>query len=325
MKKLILLIIGFALVSPSFSQLTLSDSLIAHYPFNNNANDSTGNGYNGTVYGATLTEDRFGTPNSAYEFDGVDDFINCDSILDVSSQDTVSISTWFYPQQIFSNNQYSGLGFGKKTTGTLQLRVRTDTDSRFQAHHASAFENNSTSMRGNSTFNYNQWYHLVAIYSDNNVKMYINGSAQTFNSGNGNLLSNIPQNSIFRIGSSFVDNDVQKFFHGKLDEIRVYNRGLSNSEIDSLYNESNPVLSIPESSSNSTVFEVFPNPVSTYVTILSDFDSFSISLIDSQGKQVFSIENEKNFPISNLPNGIYHLVIKTNDSHIYSKRLIINK
>jgi len=48
----------------------LKDGLVAYYPFNGNANDESGNGNNGTVYGATLTTDRFGNTNKAYSFDG---------------------------------------------------------------------------------------------------------------------------------------------------------------------------------------------------------------------------------------------------------------
>ena len=55
----------------------INDGLAAYYPFNGNANDESGNGSNGTVYGATLVADRFGNPDSAYQFDGVDDVINC--------------------------------------------------------------------------------------------------------------------------------------------------------------------------------------------------------------------------------------------------------
>jgi len=44
----------------------LNDGLVAHYPFNGNANDASGNGFDGTVNGAILTEDQFGNPDSAY-------------------------------------------------------------------------------------------------------------------------------------------------------------------------------------------------------------------------------------------------------------------
>jgi hypothetical protein len=52
-----------------------TNGLIRYYPFTGNANDITNNFQNGTVYGATLTTDRFGNPNSAYDFDGINDYI----------------------------------------------------------------------------------------------------------------------------------------------------------------------------------------------------------------------------------------------------------
>ena len=51
------------------------NGLVGWWPFNGNANDESGNGNDGTVNGPTLTTDRFGNANSAYDFDGVDDYI----------------------------------------------------------------------------------------------------------------------------------------------------------------------------------------------------------------------------------------------------------
>ncbi len=48
----------------------INDGLVAYYPFNGNANDASGNGYDGVVNGATLAPDSGGKPNSAYYFDG---------------------------------------------------------------------------------------------------------------------------------------------------------------------------------------------------------------------------------------------------------------
>jgi hypothetical protein len=52
------------------AQTNLKNGLVACYPFNGNANDESGNKSNGTVYGAKLSFDRFGKPNSAYNFNG---------------------------------------------------------------------------------------------------------------------------------------------------------------------------------------------------------------------------------------------------------------
>jgi hypothetical protein len=73
----------------------LSDGLMAYYPFNGNANDETGNGYNGTVYGATLNNDRVGNPDSAYSFDGAQDYIDMGTSLDFPCASSYSVSVWF--------------------------------------------------------------------------------------------------------------------------------------------------------------------------------------------------------------------------------------
>lgn len=55
-----------ALTLTASAQSWLTNGLVAYYPFNGNANDTSGNGHNGTANGATLTTDRFGMTNAAY-------------------------------------------------------------------------------------------------------------------------------------------------------------------------------------------------------------------------------------------------------------------
>ncbi|MDH4071428.1 MAG: hypothetical protein OEV30_13510, partial [Ignavibacteria bacterium] len=74
-----------------FSQ---SNDPIAYWPFNGNANDESGNGNHGTVYGSMLAEDRFGNPNSAYDFDGVDDYIDFGTDASTLLRESVTISLW---------------------------------------------------------------------------------------------------------------------------------------------------------------------------------------------------------------------------------------
>ena len=71
-----------------------TDGLVAYYPFNGNANDESGTGNNGTVNGATLTTDPWGNNNSAYEFDGSDDYVQINGISSVISASVGSISLW---------------------------------------------------------------------------------------------------------------------------------------------------------------------------------------------------------------------------------------
>jgi len=73
---------------------TLSLNPKAVYLFSGNANDDSGNNNHGTIYGATLTNDRFGNPGSAYLFDGVDDYIDIGNGQSLKPQFPLSLSAW---------------------------------------------------------------------------------------------------------------------------------------------------------------------------------------------------------------------------------------
>jgi hypothetical protein len=90
---LILLMIAVGTGSVMFAETLPTNGLVAYYPFNGNANDESGNGNHGMVYGATLTVDRFGNANSAYSFDGMNDYIvtNYSGIL---GKNPGTISLW---------------------------------------------------------------------------------------------------------------------------------------------------------------------------------------------------------------------------------------
>jgi hypothetical protein len=75
----ILVKILFLILCLGYSTNTFS-TRVAFFPFNGNANDSTGNNHNGIVSGATLTTDRFGKANSAYSFNGSSDYIEITSV-----------------------------------------------------------------------------------------------------------------------------------------------------------------------------------------------------------------------------------------------------
>ena len=97
-KYLLFTVIVFTFTSYAFSQVpnyVPTSGLVGYWPFNGNANDESGNGNNGTVNGATLTSDRFGNVNSAYDFNGTSDFIDVadNTALRLNSTD-FTISVW---------------------------------------------------------------------------------------------------------------------------------------------------------------------------------------------------------------------------------------
>jgi len=101
--KKITLVTSFAMALSGSVYADLNDGLVAYYPFNGNANDESGNGNHGTVNGATLTDNRFGNPNSAYNFDGSNDYIDAPTNFGYT---TFTVTAWI---KLKTHQCYAGI------------------------------------------------------------------------------------------------------------------------------------------------------------------------------------------------------------------------
>jgi len=126
--KYFLLLIGFMLFScaeetaQSTADSIVSRGLIAFYPFNGNTNDESGNGYQGEAKGVSLTADRFGKANSAYSFDGSDDYIQ---LPEGFSDFTSGITMSFWALHLSTTGKwtrYVELGNGPNSDNILLLK-----------------------------------------------------------------------------------------------------------------------------------------------------------------------------------------------------------
>src|SRR5690242_20539738 len=93
----------------SFSQVNLNAGLMAYYPFNGNAHDESGNGNDPIFNNATLTSDRLGNANSAYSFNGIDNYIRIPNSTSLNMSNKISICAWvkvagFYQGKCHGNN-----------------------------------------------------------------------------------------------------------------------------------------------------------------------------------------------------------------------------
>ena len=87
MNKFLFFIPLLFIANISSSQVNLNSGLVAYYPFNGNADDASGNGNNAIFNNATLTTDRFGVPNSAYYFNGIDNYMQIANSLSLVPQE----------------------------------------------------------------------------------------------------------------------------------------------------------------------------------------------------------------------------------------------
>lgn len=224
--------------------LKLSDEgLVAYYPFDGNANDESGNENDGTVDGATLITDRNGNPNSAYYFDGVNDFINVppSPILSVSHEFTISV--WISPNydnmELRSNYHIIKMGGSKRDTRNTNYRIGLFDDAGISAQLVHLGMGNGNTYYGYYMCNINEpipediWTHVTATYNGENktVKIFINGVINRTH-------LNVPKDPItgnwaLRIGDDY--GGWKSFYEGLIDDIRIYNRVLSEAEVSALY------------------------------------------------------------------------------------------
>ncbi len=218
-----------------FTTVAGSSGLIAYYTFNSNANDESGNGNHGSVNGSTLTTDRFGNTDRAYFFNGTSNQIMVlNTIFDVGWQE-YTISGWFSStdsnktnQCMFNTIPHTGIGIDYNYY-TARSYVSYGLNS-----NPAVSTWDITGPRHGSFRNIqsDQWYHFVFIKSNNKYSMYINGILDDTLSA-----SKVPisYKCGFRIGSIGVSSG--EYFKGKLDDYRIYNRALTDVEIQALYHE----------------------------------------------------------------------------------------
>ncbi|MHB2154054.1 carboxypeptidase regulatory-like domain-containing protein [Calditrichota bacterium GD2] len=191
-----------------------TDGLIAYWPFNGNANDESGNGNDGTVSGAILTMDRFSHSDKAYQFDGNDDFIS----TNFKPSNVFTLSIWY----LKNNSQ-------KNNAGLLSTYKGFNYNGVYYAMNGSTdwirCDGNSLNSFSSSSLN---WKQIVIISDGARVKVYENTVKKLDFAGTTKHASTI----VF--GDSRYNG---RFFSGKIDDIRIYNRVLNENEIIALFHE----------------------------------------------------------------------------------------
>ena len=214
-----------------------SDGLVAYYPFNGNAKDESDNGNDGTVNGATLTKDRFGKKNSAYDFDGLNDHI----LVEHSSQFTsipITVFAWLYPREYKYAEIITKLANCNNYGWAFKWRIKKE-NLYFNFYDTTG---KNVQYRGGHRLKYpiislNKWILITVTYDGTNGKAFLNGE-EIDNFSSAFEILNV-QNYL-AIGGNFIERNVcgypTEFFNGIIDEVRIYNRALSSQEIQQFYN-----------------------------------------------------------------------------------------
>jgi len=249
MKKIITSFI-FILLFAGTTHSSLNDGLVAYYPFNGNANDESGNENDGTVQGATLVEDRFGNAHSAFSFDG-NDYINLGQSSSLSFNGKFTIITWVKTYSILRtystiiSREWSGghqsFWLGLCSSNSLGTEITSDYSNYLQC--------------ADRSIQSEVWQQIAMLYDDSLqlIQVFINGNlAKEWGGIQGEYIED--KNLPVIIGTIEVrQGSFHDSFKGAIDDLRIYNRVLSEYEIQELFNERNEICNCTDSDSDGVI------------------------------------------------------------------------
>ena len=323
MKKASFIIFSI-LATFAFSQLPQTNDIIGKYDFSGNSNDTSGNNFNATATGdPSLTIDRFGNSNSAYEFDGNDYFYTSNSMANQFTN-TFTISAWI---KSTNNATVDILGLGNQDcSSNAGPVIRLGADLNFNRC-------NEGFNISNSNYHYDgQWHHYVFSYNGSQRKVHRDGV----------LINTLNKSNIFNISTYGLAiaraqmNLNGTFFSGTMDDVIIWNVALTDNEVTQLFNYNTNSAPTPEISQtkitldNSTVSVTFSDNVyggsanATSTLEVSDFElsisggSASLSSVTPSSISVSGSTIGLGVPLTGTPDGNEILTILPVSNAIFS-------
>ena len=240
-KILGLLVFAWILATQVLGQ-NLDSGLVLYYPFNGNTLDSTANGYHGAVNSATLDSNRFGQPNSAFYFDGKDDYIAITGSKDVLYEYAVAV--WFKTKTLNWGSTwkagiiFSGNRAGSNRLGKPNIHLEEDGSIRVTGGYPGGSGPYPEVVKSGN-YGDGKWHLAVANFIDSNdvFEFYVDGK---FVGADTSLtlplyLENLgSKNNMVTLGWR---NGNNQFYEGNIDDLRIYNRRLNAQEVKHLFLE----------------------------------------------------------------------------------------
>lgn len=285
-----LLILMFSVVTLNVSGQIPTDGLVGYWPFNGNAKEDNGKGLDGVVNGAVLTTDRFEKANSAYWFNGVDQNIILTNTENLHLQGGFTLAAWV--QLNDCNNGHAVVSKHENYYANGYNLVASYN----KAHVITDVANYDLSTE--ETYNDGNWHFFVGTFDQSNLSIYVDGvlkktmPAQYLTTNNQNI----------RIGS---DTHIS-FYKGKIDDVRIYNRAVSQADVKAMYMEfvcentitvtDALIINLDILHFNPVTYKhtikIYPNPTNGLLEI--DFgdhfnllEGYTLRVVDTLGKEVY--------------------------------------
>ena len=242
MKTLLAMMVAAFFGCPLFGALT--DGLVAHYKFDGNANDSSGNNQHLTNVGAAkLVTGRKGDANGAYEFNGTSTSkLSADPAVIVRGD--FSYSLWFQTSELMSSHGSSGTAWnpgndiihsGFKDYEYVGAGLRVGTDGLAVVEHGGMYRSTVFQYKKNIG---TSWHHVVVVVTAGRGEVvYLDGEYVGEAEINSSTLTSVHGNGVkaIRLDGNGVGGGEWGYYTGCIDDLRIYNRAISATEVKALY------------------------------------------------------------------------------------------
>ena len=300
-----------------------STAPLMHWKFNGNGADATNQNYAKLQGGAGFTTtSREGS--QALLTDGIDDWADIDNAALETSFNKRTVAFWVdFDTRSGTSTVYeeggSTNGFGIRCQNeVLQARARSG----------------SNSVNVAMPYTYTGWQYITLVFDQGNLKLYRNGNLMDETNSS---LSEVPNHSDPAGIAQTNGNDVwnagsDHYFHGRLDDFRIYKAALAQSEIQALYSRNARVAPVQTKVATEPAWAekivIYPNPAQNVlrVRLPNREGEVTITLLDILGREVLQYHqlnaNEISLPVQVLPRGLYQVSIQQSGQQTLRKLLI---
>ncbi|MEM6698397.1 MAG: LamG-like jellyroll fold domain-containing protein [Bacteroidota bacterium] len=315
----------FLLFFPLLTFAQNDSRLVAHYPFQSNANDQSGNNNHGTVFNTDLIAGYTGEEESAYQFQHTNQsYIRVPHSSSLSLNEEMTLMAWVYYEEQVSNNFFTILektnpdfgghsryGLWVYNDGIVEVCIEPDNCP------------NSLCQRCLDTKEKlveNAWNHVAGTYDGTFLRTYINGKLSSeFNYGGKTGISQT-NFELFLGTDLYSAND--DYLNGRLDEVRIYNEALTEAEIAEIGDVSVPTVNI-----SNTICTIYPTLTQQngVLHFSEDCAVEQIRMIGVDGRLVFQVDFQHSIDLADhsITTGIYFLQVVDQQGSIQTKKVIV--
>jgi hypothetical protein len=308
-----------------------TNGLVAWYTLNGNAIDSSGNDHNGTVNATTPAADRFGNQGKAFSFNGVNSSITT-GISMLNNLTGLTATGWINPTVLGTRIGFFGQNdlFEFGILDTMNMNAWLDRISK------------GVLVPTNGMLN---GWHMVSATADlDSLRFYVDGVMKKSTGLGVTSFGSTTYN--FNIGGGGIFDPTGNYFSGSIDDIRIYNRALTQIEIDMLFHEGgwDPNTTSVEGITSLIpqivkLYQAYPNPFNPVTNISFHLDkptTISLAVYDISGKLIKTIFNNQKFSgyttiqwngtdkfQNEVSSGIYIYALKSSEFNISKKMILI--